>query len=550
MKSIDKVAIFFAILLVLASAVPALAGSSADDTGGTPLSAEVDTGNDSQLSNEPLSEQTDLGDDASGVDGGLPDQDVIPDIDDTPPASPGEDESLAEATMPVATDLPDPAGSDDASGVDGGLPDQDVMPDIDDTPPASPGEDESLAEATMPVATDLPDPAGSDDITPSEPGKVSLPTGSPEETPVPDSEPAVTEGPSLSDAPVENVTATDEVPPTSTPLDETPGADENATALLPADTVDLDTSTGTGVVENESATVGALSGDTPADESIPRMTVLCAWEQLDPAGSLLDDDPIRAGSQFLPPCAYGATKTIWIYAVVTGNGEMPGLVLADVISPDGSPFSRVNLTRQASGADALEAASTAGLITYAPGTDLNEAVRALEGNGAAVYVGELDLTFSQAPGDYHVSVQISSEEGEPVEQPLASIFTYLPAAAFEIDFATVDYGTVELGEDAWVEGDMDFGTTGRPTVRNAGNVPICITIVQDSMGLGVPVSYMAKLGSDGTPIAFEAMEEVTLPGVLPVNEVASISLALRVSSGGEGTPSGRLQISSIPYMGE
>ncbi|MGI6023341.1 MAG: hypothetical protein ACOX8D_09500 [Methanoculleus sp.] len=147
-------------------------------------------------------------------------------------------------------------------------------------------------------------------------------------------------------------------------------------------------------------------------------------------------------------------------------------------------------------------------------------------------------------------MQISSGEGEPVEQPLASIFTYLPAAAFEIDFATVDYGTVELGEDAWVEGDMDFGTAGRPTVRNAGNVPICIAIVQDSMGLGVPVSYMAKLGSNGTPIAFEVMEEVTLPGVLPVNEVASISLALRISSGGEGTPSGRLQISSVPYMGE
>jgi len=516
MKSIDRIAIFFAILLVSVSAVPAFAGSPAD-TAEDPLSlAEADAGaadNDNQLSDEPLSEQTGSGDDSSGVDEGPPDHDIVSE-----------------------------AGEDDTSS-------------------AVPEEDETLTETTTPAVTDVPDSAGND-TTMSEPGETPAPTASPKETPVVDPEPVVTEGPGQDDAPAENTAATNETSVSTVSPEETSGADpepvktaspdaaaENTTAPLPTDTIDPAPSAGTGVVENESVSSDTLPESETAGESVSRAAVLCVWEQLDPALGWLDDDPAQAGSQFLPPCAYGAEKTVQICAVVAGGGATPDLVVADVVSPDGSPFSWVNLTRQDSGTDALEAASMAGLVTYAHGTSLNEAVRALEETGAAVYAGELDLLFSQAPGDYHVSVQVLPKEENSVE-PLASIFAYLPTVSFEIDFATVDYGTVEPGENAWVEGDADFGTAERPTVRNTGNVPIRITVVQDNMGLGVPVSYMAKLGNSGTPVAFGAMEEVTLPGVLPVNETASISLALRVPSGGEGTPGGRLQVSCVPHQGE
>lgn len=515
MKSIDRIAIFFAILLVSVSVVPAFAGSPAD-TVEDPLShAEADAGAaDNLLSDEPPSDQTGSGDDSSGVDEGPPDQDIVPDA--------GED---------------------------------------DDTSSTAPEEEGTLTGTTTPTATDVTDPAGNDTAM-SEPGETPTPTLSPEETPVVDPKPVVTEGPGQDDEPAENTTATNETSVSTVSPEETQGADpgpvetaspdaaaENTTAPLPTDTIDAAPSTGTGVVENESVSSDTLPENETAGESVSRAAVLCVWEQLDPALGWLDDDPVQAGSQFLPPCAYGAEKTVQICAVVAGGGATPDLIVADVVSPDGSPFSRVNLTRQDSGTDALEAASMAGLVTYAHGTSLNEAVRALEETGAAVYAGELDLLFSQAPGDYHVSVQVLSKEGSSVE-PLASIFTYLPTASFEIDFSTVDYGTVEPGENAWVEGDADFGTAERPTVRNTGNVPIRITVVQDNMGLGVPVSYMAKLGNSGTPVAFGAMEEVTLPGVLPVNETASISLALRVPSGGEGTPGGRLQVSCVPHQGE
>jgi len=309
------------------------------------------------------------------------------------------------------------------------------------------------------------------------------------------------------------------------------------------------TATEPGVVTNES-----VSTDPPAENetaaALPsRAAVLCIWEQLDTADGALDDDPVEPGSQFLPPCAYGATKAVQIRAVVAGGSTVSYPIVADVTLPDGSPLSRVNLTRQNATVDALEKASVAGLVSYARDTGLNEAVRALEEGGAAIYAGEVDLSFNQAPGDYQVSVQVLSEEADPVDQPLGSIFTYLPTASFEIDFAAVDYGTIELGVDAWVEGDAEFGTARNPTVRNTGNVPIRVIVSQDDMGLDASVTYLAKLGSNGVPVGFGPMEEVTLPEVLPVNETAPLSLALRIS-GGEGTPNGRLWVSCVPATGD
>ncbi|KDE56467.1 hypothetical protein EI28_08665 [Methanoculleus sp. MH98A] len=304
-----------------------------------------------------------------------------------------------------------------------------------------------------------------------------------------------------------------------------------------------------GVVTNES-----VSTDPPAENetaaALPsRAAVLCIWEQLNTAGGTLDDDPVEPGSQFLPPCTYGATKAVQIRALVTGDSTVSYPIVANVVSPDGSPLRCVNLTRQNSTVDALEEASVAGLVTYAHGKSLNEAVRALEEGGAVIYAGEVDLAFNQAPGDYRVLVQVLSEETEPVDQPPGSIFTYLPTASFEIDFAAINYGVVEQDVDAWVEGDAEFGTTQSPTVRNTGNVPIQVIVTQDDMGVDGQVVYTAKLGGDGTPVAFGPMEAVTLPDVVPVDETVPLSLALRVSAG-EGTPNGRLWVSCAPATGD
>ncbi len=486
MKIMNRIAVILAILLVSASVVPALAGSPVD-TPGDPLA-----GSD---------QQTEAGAGATGDDSQPPEEPL------SDPTGPEDGSSGPEG---------DPTGpEDDSLGPDENLPGPDSSPE-DDTPPV---EDGDAPEAT-------PTPEGPEEGLPTaENGTV---TPEPEETPTVDPTPETTTTPAPTNTTNTTPTVTTTPVPTNTTTEPTPEP---------------------GIVVNESVSTDPPTENETAAAPPSRAAVLCIWEQLDTTGGALDDDPVEPGSQFLPPCAYGATKTVQIRAVVAGNSMATYPIVADVTSPDGSPFCRVNLTRQNSTVDALEAASVAGLVTYAHDTSLNEAVRALEGADAVIYVGEVDLSYNQAPGDYQVSVQVLPEEADLVDRPPGSIFTYLPTASFEIDFAAVDYGVVERDTDAWVRGDAEFGTAQSPTMRNTGNVPIRVIVRQDDMGLDVPAVYTAKLGSDGIPVAFGPTEAVTIPGVVAVDETVPLSFALRVSSG-EGTPSGRLWVSCVPATGD
>ncbi|WP_292516909.1 hypothetical protein [Methanoculleus sp.] len=431
------------------------------------------------------------------------------------------DDTSLEGDQPGET----PAPEADVTPTSTYQPEETTMP-VDPTPSVTTEPTPAVTVDPTPTATVDPTPTTTVDPTPSA-------TLDPTPTVTVDPTSTTTAGPDSGNETSGNTTVLNESTPVPT----------NSTDPFPL----LNATPGPGIAENEST--GSSPGDSTLGEVPSRMTVLCIWEQLDPAAGSLDDDPVQPGSQFLPPCAYGATETVQIRAVIAGGGAAPYPVVAEVTLPDGSAFSQINLTSQDSPVGALEAASTAGLITYAQHTSLNDVVRALEEDSATVYAGEVDLSFCEAPGDYHVVVRVLSDEEDPAEQSLASIFTYVPTASFEIDFAAVNYGTVEQGIDAWVRGDTVFGTAQYPTVRNTGNVPVSIIITQDDMGLDDSVVYTAKLGNDGTLVTFGPMEEVTLPGAVPVNEATPLSLALKISSG-EGTPYGKLRVSCTPVTGE
>lgn len=497
------IAIFFAIFLISVSIVPVFAGSPVnisegplqEDTPGTETGAG-EPGNSSLLPDGPL-----MGSTTSGEDSSDPDEDSL----NSDGSSDDEmDDTSLEGDQPGETPTPEADVTDEPTPTPS--PEPEVTPTLTSQP-----EQTTLPVNSTPTATVSPTPTVTIDPTQT-----------------------TTPGPDSGNVTSENTTVLNESTPVPT----------NSTDPFPV----LNATPGPGIAENEST--GSSPENSTVEEIPSRMTVLCVWEQLDPAaGGPLDDDPVQPGSQFLPPCAYGATKTVQIRAVIAGGGAAPYPVVAEVTLPDGSAFSQVNLTPQDSPVGALEAASTAGLITYAQHTSLNDVVRALGDGSAAVYAGEVDLSFCEAPGDYHVVVQVLSDEENPAGQSLASIFTYIPTASFEIDFAVVNYGTVEPGIDAWVRGDTEFGTAQYPTVRNTGNVPVSIIITQDDMGLDDSVVYTAKLGNDGTPVTFGPMEEVTLPGVVPVNEATPLSFALKIS-GGEGTPYGKLRVSCTPVTGE
>ncbi len=101
----------------------------------------------------------------------------------------------------------------------------------------------------------------------------------------------------------------------------------------------------------------------------------------------------------------------------------------------------------------------------------------------------------------------------PCNQPLDNYTEVLPVVSYAVDFTSINYGDVSIGQDNCVNGDgfpmttaLPMGTTlGLPTVWNNGNTYIKMLIAQDDMGFGKndstgdwDVSYMARVGSAST----------------------------------------------------
>ncbi|WP_298665037.1 hypothetical protein, partial [uncultured Methanofollis sp.] len=157
---------------------------------------------------------------------------------------------------------------------------------------------------------------------------------------------------------------------------------------------------------------------------------------------------------------------------------------------------------------------------------------------------DADLPYWQMPGEYQVDVA-----GDTAEV-VTCHYTYLSVACCEFDFSAVPYGSTSLNTTVRIGGDTNFGTADLPTVRNIGNVPCTVLVMQDDMGLGKRadgtwnVIYSAALG-DGDEVSYGPSRQVPLPGVLPVRASLPVSFSLRVL-GGSGGYSGNMTFSYVP----
>ncbi len=299
--------------------------------------------------------------------------------------------------------------------------------------------------------------------------------------------------------------------------------------------------------------------NTPADETEPEPLqqeppiIMCAWAQ-DSTALLEDGDPdhMTAGIQFLPPCVYDGNKKIEYMAVVafdSSAAEKPSVYL-QLTLPDGTSGPNIMLNESPNtNLSVVTAASDAQLLTYGNDTNgveftLEDVANRLETSGAGIWKGTVELEYCQEAGDYTLTAGVADGNDTVTFGPVKTI-AYLPAACCEYDFSVIDYGSVVLNEYAVVPGDADFGTAGRPTVRNTGNIPIRVSIQQDAMGFaqdetGVwPVEYRARLGSSGSEVAYSPNEVVILPDLLPVGASEEIAFSVRVSTG-SGQSSGSL----------
>jgi hypothetical protein len=248
------------------------------------------------------------------------------------------------------------------------------------------------------------------------------------------------------------------------------------------------------------------------------------WEtKTDDIACPLDDDPPCSGMQLDPPLSYLGTVPIFFWAIVTDPDGLINVqhVYVDVNHPAGYPEQgsfkfQVELFPLNSAlddgviskaeADAalawLEAADKAMLVTYAGSHPYDDCWDELDQGEAYIWVGEYYMDYHQPCGDYTVKAY-----GFDVQTNQSAIlqntFEYVCYTAAEIDFTSVDYGTVTVSSEKPVSGDTHFYVgDGKPTIRNIGNTWFHIEIRQDDMGFGYTsspagwnVAYDVRLGA-------------------------------------------------------
>lgn len=144
--------------------------------------------------------------------------------------------------------------------------------------------------------------------------------------------------------------------------------------------------------------------------------------------------------------------------------------------------------------------------------------------GAYLYYGEAWLSYCQPGGWYHVAYR-AQDKMDHWSPWLDNYFWYIPTSGIRLDFDTVDYGLVDESTTTWINGDtlMDIGG---PTIKNIGNTPIDLYILQDDMGFGTTTTWVgnppvqvdeynvefdARLSNGGTDTFYDPFEKTLLP---------------------------------------
>lgn len=261
-----------------------------------------------------------------------------------------------------------------------------------------------------------------------------------------------------------------------------------------------------------------------------------------------DENPTQAGTQVNPPCGFAGSKEIKYWAVVSKQeGGSAGQVKASVSWSPGPatdrefsyevPMQRVEAA--GAGISEFQAASEAGLVTLAGGLSLEGVLAELEGQAAEVWMGSAAIDRYQPAGQYIVDCLASGQDGA-ISGSLENSFEYVPVCCIELDFGSMSYAEVNVGEEKWVAGDREFGGPAL-SVRNAGNTEVFIIIRQTDMGFGDDgggrpnVTFGAKLGSDpANAVYYLPGEDAVLPNKLVLGQTEEISFSIQVRRGYPG----------------
>jgi hypothetical protein len=262
--------------------------------------------------------------------------------------------------------------------------------------------------------------------------------------------------------------------------------------------------------------------------------IKCKWEQ-EPDNSIILPDGSKTGGamhlesgdtghstpgmQILPPLAKCATKDIQYYAVVTdpqGTNTVTN-VFAIVYHPPESPppynqsdsawgnlFKyKVDFVKQGHGTAEINKVNTAydaGLIeAFGENPDTQQPYTLDEITGpegemaketADLWYGHIVIDYEQPAGEYKVDVYGYDQPGN-LGGPLTNYFDYVGVCGIEVDFTSINYGSVTMNFDKIIAGDTTWDDPAgvadldnRATVRNIGNTWAHVCVAQDDMGFG------------------------------------------------------------------
>jgi hypothetical protein len=314
--------------------------------------------------------------------------------------------------------------------------------------------------------------------------------------------------------------------------------------------------------------------------------VKCKWEQqpVSVNSNLEDGDSPHAvpGFQINPPLKKCTTKTIEYYAVVT-DGEDGGAVdqvFVDVYHPVGSPEPYGLSTEggvqdlpyfkyeipfidlqggdypitKAQAQAIVQNAYNKHLIIFNTEFDLSEVLYELEKGTAHLWMGCAEIDYEQPAGKYDVYA-FAVDTNNNLSPYLWNQFTYVAISGIEADFTTIDFGSVNLGVEKMIPGDLEWDIPAGEnfaTVRNIGNTWASLKITFCDMDFGKDVTgnwnvrFDARMGSDDTYYVGDILpyQTVTLENALALSAMDELDLSIKIIKG-FGEHSGTITLGSV-----
>ncbi len=170
----------------------------------------------------------------------------------------------------------------------------------------------------------------------------------------------------------------------------------------------------------------------------------------------------------------------------------------------------------------------------------------------ATYYGELQINFTDEPGQYVVNI-IANSTGSCEKNSTGINIELVEMSALEIDTDSIDFGSLHAGQTCEMIGDKNMQTKDRVTIRNIGNTEIDIALSSqglssDDMTLpseNINYSFMYDDFDCDLAGSLSPYSKTVPVGIMPAS-LLPLSFRVSVPEIESGTYSGKAVLTAVP----